>query len=38
MKLGDIAKETGTTATGVKSRIARVRKKLRTTFGEENAL
>ena len=38
MKLGDIAKETGTTATGVKSRLARVRKKLRTTFGEENAL
>lgn len=38
MKLGDIAKETGTTAGGVKSRLARVRKKLRTSLGEENVL
>ncbi|MBQ1631872.1 MAG: RNA polymerase sigma factor [Clostridia bacterium] len=38
MKLGDIAKETGTTAASVKSRLARVRKKLRTYFGEENVL
>ena len=38
MKLGDIAKETGTTAVGVKSRLARVRKKLRTSLGEENTL
>lgn len=38
MKLGDIAKETGTTAAGVKSKLARVRKKLRTSFGEENTL
>ena len=38
MKLGDIAKETGTTAVSVKSKLARVRRKLRTSFGEENAL
>ena len=38
MKLGDIAKETGTTAVSVKSRLARVRRKLRTSLGEENAL
>ena len=38
MKLGDIAKETGTTAAGVKSKLARVRKKLKASFGEENAL
>ena len=38
MKLGDIAKETGTTEAGVKSRLARVRKKLRTSLGEENTL
>ncbi|MBR3037250.1 MAG: RNA polymerase sigma factor [Clostridia bacterium] len=36
MKLGDIAKEMGTTEAGVKSRLLRVRKKLRTSFGEEN--
>ncbi len=38
MKLGDIAEETGTTAIGVKSKLARVRKKLRTTLQEENTL
>ena len=38
MKLGDIAKETGTTAASVKSKLARVRKKLRASLGEENAL
>ena len=38
MKLGDIAKETGTSAVVVKSRLARVRRKLRTSFGEENTL
>ena len=38
MKLGDIAKETGTSAVVVKSRLARVRRKLRTSLGEENAL
>lgn len=38
MKLGDIAKETGTTAVSVKSRLARVRRKLRASLGEENAL
>ena len=38
MKLGDIAKETGTTAASVKMRLARVRKKLRTSLGEENTL
>ena len=36
MKLGDIAKEMGTTDSAVKSRLVRVRKKLRTTFGEES--
>ena len=38
MKLGDIAKETGTTEASVKSKLARVRRKLRTSFGEENVL
>ena len=38
MKLGDIAKETGTTEASVKSKLARVRRKLRTSFGEENTL
>ena len=38
MKLGDIAKETGTTEASVKNKLARVRKKLRTSFGEENTL
>ena len=38
MKLGDIAKEMSTTAAGVKSKLARVRKKIRTSFGEENAI
>lgn len=38
MKLGDIAKEMGTTEAAVKSRLVRVRRKLRTSFGEENAL
>jgi len=36
MKLGDIAREMGTTDSAVKSRLVRVRKKLRTTFGEES--
>ncbi|MBO4563508.1 MAG: sigma-70 family RNA polymerase sigma factor [Clostridia bacterium] len=36
MKLGDIAKETGTTEAGVRSRLKRVRKKLRSSLGEEN--
>ena len=36
MKLGDIARETGTTEASVKSRLARVRRKLRASFGEEN--
>ena len=31
-----IAKEMGTTDSAVKSRLVRVRKKLRTTFGEES--
>ena len=38
MKLGDIAKEMGTTDSAVKSRLVRVRRKLRADFGEENAL
>lgn len=38
MKLGDIARETGTTENAVKSRLVRVRRKLRTILGEENAL
>jgi len=38
MKLGDIAKETGTTAASVKSKLARMRRKLRASLGEENAL
>jgi len=38
MKLSDIAEETGTTAASVKSKLARVRKKLKTVFGEENQL
>ncbi|MBR3037438.1 MAG: sigma-70 family RNA polymerase sigma factor, partial [Clostridia bacterium] len=38
MKLGDIAKELGTTEAGVKSCLVRVRRKLRADFGEENAL
>lgn len=37
MKLGEIAQETGTTEAGVKSLLARVRKKLRTSLGEEHA-
>ena len=36
MKLGDIAKEIGATEAGVKSRLKRVRKKLRAKLGEEN--
>lgn len=35
MKLGDIAEEMGMTAASVKSRLVRVRKKLKATFGEE---
>ena len=35
MSLGDIAQETGKTASAVKSRLVRVRRKLRTTLGEE---
>ncbi len=38
MKLGDIAKETGTTAAIVKNRLYRVRKKIRTSFEEEETL
>ena len=36
MKLGEIATELRTTEAAVKSRLLRVRKKLRTTFGEES--
>ncbi len=36
MKLGEIATELHTTEAAVKSRLLRVRKKLRTTFGEES--
>ena len=36
MKLGDIAKELGTTEAGVKSCLVRVRRKLRATLKEEN--
>ena len=38
MKLGDIASEMGTTAAGVKSKLLRVRKKLRATLHEEKTL
>lgn len=38
MKLGDIAKETDTTEAGVKSKLARVRRKIRTSFEEEETL
>ena len=38
MKLGDIAKETGTTEASVKCRLARVRRKIRTSFEEEETL
>ncbi len=38
MKLGDIATEMGTTAAGVKSKLLRVRKKLRATFEKEKLL
>ena len=38
MKLGEIASELHTTEAAVKSRLLRVRKKLRTTLGEENTL
>ena len=38
MTLGDIALETGKTMSAVKSRLVRVRRKLRTTFGEEKDL
>ncbi len=38
MKLGDIARETGTTENAVKSRLVRVRRKLRTILGEENTV
>ena len=35
MKIADIARETGATTASVKSRLARVRRSLRQTFGEE---
>lgn len=38
MKLGDIASEMGTTTAGVKSKLLRVRKKLRATFEKEKTL
>lgn len=38
MKLGDIALEMGTTAAGVKSRLVRLRRKLKTSYEEENCL
>ncbi|MBR0435831.1 MAG: RNA polymerase sigma factor [Clostridia bacterium] len=38
MKLGDIALEMGTTAAGVKSKLLRVRKKLRATEEKEKTL
>ena len=38
MKLGDIAKEMGTTAAGVKAKLLRVRKKLRASLKEEKTL
>ena len=38
MKLGDIAMEMGTTAAAVKSKLVRVRKKLRATLQEEKTL
>ena len=38
MKIGDIAKEMDTTAAGVKSKLLRVRKKLRNTVEKERTL